>query len=475
MPVKFNMNPKKNPMPSQDPNVRNKNFLEVTLGYTEEMALDEAKRCLNCKNKPCVAGCPVNIHIPEFIQKVAEGDYEGAYQIISLSSSLPAVCGRVCPQETQCEGKCTRGIKGEPVGIGRLERFVADWHNAHCTTAPDKPQPNGHKVAIVGSGPAGLTCAGDLAKMGYDVTIFEALHLAGGVLVYGIPEFRLPKAIVQKEVDNLKALGVKVETNMVIGRVLTIEELKDEYGFEAVFIGSGAGLPRFMNIPGENLKGVFSANEFLTRSNLMKAYRDDSTTPIWHAKNVAVVGGGNVAMDAARTAKRLGAENVYIVYRRGMEELPARKEEVEHAEEEGIIFKTLCNPVEITAAPTDNPRDPEYGTAVGMKCIRMELGEPDASGRRRPVEIPGSEFEMDVDCIIMSLGTSPNPLLKKTTPGLDTKKWGEIIADENGLTSIEGVYAGGDAVTGAATVILAMGAGKTAAASIDKYIQSKNA
>ena len=475
MPVKFNMNPKKNPMPSQDPNVRNKNFLEVTLGYTEEMAVDEAKRCLNCKNKPCVSGCPVNIHIPEFIQKVAEGDYEGAYQIISLSSSLPAVCGRVCPQETQCEGKCTRGIKGEPVGIGRLERFVADWYNSHCTTAPEKPQPNGHKVAIVGSGPAGLTCAGDLAKMGYDVTIFEALHLAGGVLVYGIPEFRLPKAIVQKEVDNLKALGVKVETNMVIGRVLTIEELKDEYGFEAVFIGSGAGLPRFMNIPGENLKGVFSANEFLTRSNLMKAYRDDSTTPIWHAKNVAVVGGGNVAMDAARTAKRLGAENVYIVYRRGMEELPARKEEVEHAEEEGIIFKTLCNPVEITAAPTDNPRDPEYGTAVGMKCIRMELGEPDASGRRRPVPIPGSEFEMDVDCIIMSLGTSPNPLLKKTTPGLETKKWGEIIADENGLTSIEGVYAGGDAVTGAATVILAMGAGKTAAASIDKYIQSKNA
>ena len=472
MPVKFNMNPKKNPMPSQDPNVRNKNFLEVTLGYTEEMAVDEAKRCLNCKNKPCVSGCPVNIHIPEFIQKVAEGDYEGAYQIISLSSSLPAVCGRVCPQETQCEGKCTRGIKGEPVGIGRLERFVADWHNSHCTTTPEKPQPNGHKVAIVGSGPAGLTCAGDLAKMGYDVTIFEALHLAGGVLVYGIPEFRLPKAIVQKEVDNLKALGVKVETNMVIGRVLTIEELKDEYGFEAVFIGSGAGLPRFMNIPGENLKGVFSANEFLTRSNLMKAYRDDSTTPIWHAKNVAVVGGGNVAMDAARTAKRLGAENVYIVYRRGMEELPARKEEVEHAEEEGIIFKTLCNPVEITAAPTDNPRDPEYGTAVGMKCIRMELGEPDASGRRRPVPIPGSEFEMDVDCIIMSLGTSPNPLLKKTTPGLETKKWGEIIADENGLTSIEGVYAGGDAVTGAATVILAMGAGKTAAASIDKYIQS---
>ena len=475
MPVKFNMNPKKNPMPSQDPNVRNKNFKEVTLGYTEEMAIDEAKRCLNCKNKPCVAGCPVNIHIPEFISKVAEGDYEGAYQIISLSSSLPAVCGRVCPQESQCEGKCTRGIKGEPVGIGRLERFVADWHNSHSTAAPDMPEKNGHKVAVVGSGPAGLTCAGDLAKLGYDVTIFEALHLAGGVLVYGIPEFRLPKAIVQKEVDNLKALGVKVETNMVIGRVLTIDELKDEYGFEAVFIGSGAGLPRFMNIPGENLKGVFSANEFLTRSNLMKAYQPDSTTPIWQARNVAIVGGGNVAMDAARTAKRLGAENVYIVYRRGMEELPARKEEVEHAEEEGIIFKTLYNPVEIVAAPTQNPRDPEYGTVVGMKCIKMELGEPDASGRRRPVAVAGSEFEMEVDCVIMSLGTSPNPLLKKTTPGLETKKWGEIIADDNGLTSIEGVYAGGDAVTGAATVILAMGAGKTAAASIDKYIQGKNA
>ncbi len=475
MPAKFNMNPKKNPMPAQAPDVRNKNFKEVALGYTEEMAIDEAKRCLDCKNKPCVNGCPVNIHIPEFIGKVAAGDFEGAYEIISLSSSLPAVCGRVCPQETQCEGKCTRGIKGEPVAIGRLERFVADWHNANVTAAPKLPEKNGHKVAVIGSGPAGLTCAGDLAKMGYDVTVYEALHLAGGVLVYGIPEFRLPKAIVQKEIDNLKALGVKVETNMVIGRVLTIEELKTEYGYEAIFIGSGAGLPMFMNIPGENLKGVYSANEFLTRSNLMKAYLPDSTTPIQQSKNVAVVGGGNVAMDAARTAKRLGAENVYIVYRRGMEELPARREEVEHAEEEGIIFRTLCNPVEIVAANVSDPRDPRYGTAAGIKCVRMELGEPDASGRRRPIEIPDSEFEMEVDCVIMSLGTSPNPLLKKTTPGLETKRRGEIVADENGLTSIEGVYAGGDAVTGAATVILAMGAGKTAAAAMDRYIKDKNA
>ena len=454
-----NMRATKNPMPSQDPNVRNKNFKEVTLGYTEEMALDEAQRCLNCKNKPCVSGCPVNIHIPDFIHKVAEGDFEGAYQIISLSSSLPAVCGRVCPQESQCEGKCVRGIKGEPVGIGRLERFVADYHNAHAAGAVEKPASNGHKVAVIGSGPAGLTCAGDLAKLGYDVTIYEALHLAGGVLVYGIPEFRLPKSIVQKEVDNLKALGVKVETNMVIGRVLTIEELKDEYGYEAIFVGTGAGLPRFMNIPGENLKGVYSANEFLTRSNLMKAYLDDSTTPIQHAKNVAVVGGGNVAMDAARTAKRLGAENVYIVYRRGMEELPARKEEVEHAEEEGIIFKTLTNPVEIIPTDVTDPRDPNYGWVKGMKCVEMELGEPDASGRRRPIEKAGSEFELDMDCVIMALGTSPNPLLKATTPGLETQRRGEIVADENGLTSIEGVYAGGDAVTGAATVILAMGAG----------------
>ena len=470
-----NMRATKNPMPSQDPNVRNKNFKEVTLGYTEEMALDEAQRCLNCKNKPCVSGCPVNIHIPDFIHKVAEGDFEGAYQIISLSSSLPAVCGRVCPQESQCEGKCVRGIKGEPVGIGRLERFVADYHNAHAAGAVEKPASNGHKVAVIGSGPAGLTCAGDLAKLGYDVTIYEALHLAGGVLVYGIPEFRLPKSIVQKEVDNLKALGVKVETNMVIGRVLTIEELKDEYGYEAIFVGTGAGLPRFMNIPGENLKGVYSANEFLTRSNLMKAYLDDSTTPIQHAKNVAVVGGGNVAMDAARTAKRLGAENVYIVYRRGMEELPARKEEVEHAEEEGIIFKTLTNPVEIIPTDVTDPRDPNYGWVKGMKCVEMELGEPDASGRRRPIEKAGSEFEMDMDCVIMALGTSPNPLLKATTPGLETQRRGEIVADENGLTSIEGVYAGGDAVTGAATVILAMGAGKTAAAAMDAYIKGKNA
>ena len=470
-----NMRATKNPMPSQDPNVRNKNFKEVTLGYTEEMALDEAQRCLNCKNKPCVSGCPVNIHIPDFIHKVAEGDFEGAYQIISLSSSLPAVCGRVCPQESQCEGKCVRGIKGEPVGIGRLERFVADYHNAHAAGAVEKPASNGHKVAVIGSGPAGLTCAGDLAKLGYDVTIYEALHLAGGVLVYGIPEFRLPKSIVQKEVDNLKALGVKVETNMVIGRVLTIEELKDEYGYEAIFVGTGAGLPRFMNIPGENLKGVYSANEFLTRSNLMKAYLDDSTTPIQHAKNVAVVGGGNVAMDAARTAKRLGAETVYIVYRRGMEELPARKEEVEHAEEEGIIFKTLTNPVEIIPTDVTDPRDPNYGWVKGMKCVEMELGEPDASGRRRPIEKAGSEFELDMDCVIMALGTSPNPLLKATTPGLETQRRGEIVADENGLTSIEGVYAGGDAVTGAATVILAMGAGKTAAAAMDAYIKGKNA
>ena len=423
-----NMRMTKNPMPSQDPNVRNKNFKEVTLGYTEEMALDEAQRCLNCKNMPCVSGCPVNIHIPEFIKKVAEHDFEGAYQVIAQSSSLPAVCGRVCPQETQCEGKCVRGIKGEPVGIGRLERFVADWHNAHATVATITAPKNGHKVAVIGSGPAGLTCAGDLAKLGYDVTIYEALHLAGGVLVYGIPEFRLPKSIVQKEVDNLKALGVKVETNMVIGRILTIEELKDEYGYEAVFVGTGAGLPRFMNIPGENLKGVYSANEFLTRSNLMKAYRDDSTTPIQHAKNVAVVGGGNVAMDAARTAKRLGAENVYIIYRRGMAELPARKEEVEHAEEEGIIFHTLTNPVEILPTDVTDPRDPNYGWVAGIRCVKMELGEPDASGRRSPIVIEGSEFDIPMDCVIMSLGTSPNPLLKATTPGLETQKRGQILS-----------------------------------------------
>ena len=462
---KFNMDPKKHPMPSQEPLVRNKNFMEVALGYDEATAVDEAKRCLNCKNKPCVAGCPVAVDIPAFIALVAEGKFEEAYEVIARTSSLPAVCGRVCPQETQCEGKCTRGIKGEPVGIGRLERFVADWHMSHSTAAPVRPQPNGHKVAVVGSGPAGLTCAGDLAKLGYDVTVFEALHVAGGVLVYGIPEFRLPKAIVQKEVDGLKALGVKIETDSVIGRILTIDELKNEYGFEAIFLGTGAGLPRFMGIKGEGAKGVFSANEYLTRTNLMKAYMPDSETPILHAKKIAVVGGGNVAMDAARCAKRLGAETVYIVYRRSEAELPARREEVEHAKEEEIIFKLLTNPVEILTDADDN--------VVGLRCIRMELGEPDASGRRSPVEIAGSEFEMEVDCVIMALGTSPNPLLKQTTAGLETRRRGEIVADENGKTSLEGVYAGGDAVTGAATVILAMGAGKTAAKAIDEYIQSK--
>lgn len=462
---KFNMDPKKHPMPSQEPLVRNKNFMEVALGYDEATAVDEAKRCLNCKNKPCVAGCPVAVDIPAFIALVAEGKFEEAYEVIARTSSLPAVCGRVCPQETQCEGKCTRGIKGEPVGIGRLERFVADWHMSHSTAAPVRPQPNGHKVAVVGSGPAGLTCAGDLAKLGYDVTVFEALHVAGGVLVYGIPEFRLPKSIVQKEVDGLKALGVKIETDSVIGRILTIDELKNEYGFEAIFLGTGAGLPRFMGIKGEGAKGVFSANEYLTRTNLMKAYMPDSETPILHAKKIAVVGGGNVAMDAARCAKRLGAETVYIVYRRSEAELPARREEVEHAKEEEIIFKLLTNPVEILTDADDN--------VVGLRCVRMELGEPDASGRRSPVEIAGSEFEMEVDCVIMALGTSPNPLLKQTTAGLETRRRGEIVADENGKTSLEGVYAGGDAVTGAATVILAMGAGKTAAKAIDEYIQSK--
>lgn len=462
---KFNMDPKKHPMPSQEPLVRNKNFKEVALGYDEETAVDEAKRCLNCKNKPCVLGCPVAVDIPAFISLVAEGKFEEAYEVISRTSSLPAVCGRVCPQETQCEGKCTRGIKGAPVGIGRLERFVADWHMAHSSAAPVRPQSNGHKVAVVGSGPAGLTCAGDLARLGYDVTVFEALHVAGGVLVYGIPEFRLPKEIVRKEVDGLRALGVKIETDSVIGRVLTIDELKNEYGFEAVFLGTGAGLPRFMGIRGEGAKGVFSANEYLTRANLMKAYEPDSETPILHAKKIAVVGGGNVAMDAARCAKRLGAETVYIVYRRSEAELPARREEVEHAKEEEIVFKLLTNPVEILTDADDN--------VVGLRCIRMELGEPDASGRRRPVEVAGSEFDMEVDCVIMALGTSPNPLLKQTTAGLETQRRGEIVADENGRTSLEGVYAGGDAVTGAATVILAMGAGKTAAKAIDEYIRSK--
>lgn len=462
---KFNMDPKKHPMPSQEPLVRNKNFKEVALGYDEATAVDEAKRCLGCKNKPCVNGCPVAVDIPAFIALVAEGKFEEAYEVIARTSSLPAVCGRVCPQETQCEGKCTRGIKGEPVGIGRLERFVADWHMAHSAAAPVKPQPNGHKVTVVGSGPAGLTCAGDLAKLGYDVTVFEALHVAGGVLVYGIPEFRLPKEIVRKEVEGLKALGVKIETDSVIGRILTIDELKNEYGFEAVFLGTGAGLPRFMGIKGEGAKGVFSANEYLTRTNLMKAYEEGSETPILHAKKIAVVGGGNVAMDAARCAKRLGAETVYIVYRRSEAELPARREEVEHAKEEEIVFKLLTNPVEILTDADDN--------VVGLRCIRMELGEPDASGRRRPVEVAGSEFDMEVNCVIMALGTSPNPLLKQTTAGLETQRRGEIVADENGKTSLEGVYAGGDAVTGAATVILAMGAGKTAAKAIDEYIRSK--
>ena len=459
-----NMSLKKNEMPVQDPMVRNGNFLEVALGYTEEQAVNEAERCLNCKNKPCVGGCPVSIDIPAFITKIKEHDFEGAYQVISKSSALPAVCGRVCPQESQCESKCVRGIKGEPVAIGRLERFVADWHNAHATEKPVKPVSNGHKCAIIGAGPSGLTCAGDLARLGYEVTIFEALHLAGGVLVYGIPEFRLPKKIVQDEIENLKALGVKVETNVVVGRTIEVDELFG-MGFEAIFIGSGAGLPNFMNIPGENLKGVYSANEFLTRVNLMKAYRPDSDTPIKNSKNVAIVGGGNVAMDAARSAKRLGAENVYIVYRRGMSELPARKEEVEHAEEEGIIFKTLTSPVEILGD--------DHKFVTGMKCVEMELGEPDASGRRRPIVKPDSEFVLDVDCVIMSIGTSPNPLIRNTTKGLETNKHGCFIADENGLTSREGVYAGGDAVTGAATVILAMGAGKTAAKAMDEYIKSK--
>lgn len=459
-----NMSLVKNEMPVQDPNVRNKNFLEVALGYTEETAIDEAQRCLNCKHKPCISGCPVKIHIPEFIAKVAEGKFEEAYKIISLSSSLPAVCGRVCPQESQCEGKCVRGIKGEPVAIGRLERFVADYHNAHSTEKAEKPQSNGHKVAVIGAGPSGLTCAGDLAKLGYEVTIYEALHLAGGVLVYGIPEFRLPKAIVQKEIDGLKDLGVTVNTNVVIGKTIEIDELFDD-GFESVFIGSGAGLPRFMGIPGENLKGVYSANEFLTRVNLMKAYKEGSDTPIQMSKNVAVVGGGNVAMDAARCAKRLGAENVYIVYRRSEAEMPARLEEVEHAKEEGVIFKTLNNPFEIVGD--------EHKFVTGMKCVEMELGEPDESGRRSPKEKKGSDFLLDVDCVIMSIGTSPNPLIRNTTKGLETNRRGCFIADENGLTSREGVYAGGDAVTGAATVILAMGAGKTAAKAIDEYIQSK--
>ena len=471
--AKPNMSLTRNEMPTQDPKVRARNFDEVALGYSEETAIDEAMRCLNCKNMPCVDGCPVKIHIPEFIEKIKEGDFEGAYQIISKSSSLPAVCGRVCPQETQCESKCVRGIKGESVGIGRLERFVADWHNTFSKETAVAPSSNGHKVAIVGSGPSGLTCAGDLAKKGYEVTVYEALHTAGGVLVYGIPEFRLPKSIVAKEVETLKQLGVKVETNVVIGKTLTIDELFD-MGFEAVFVGSGAGLPNFMGIPGETLCGVYSANEFLTRSNLMKSYLECPETPVMKGGNVAVVGGGNVAMDAARTALRLGAENVYIVYRRSMDELPARREEVEHAEEEGIQFKLLCNPTEILGYTNpDDPRDPKNGFVKGMTCIKMELGEPDEKGRRRPVEIPGSEFTLDVDTVVMSIGTSPNPLIKSTTEGLEVNSRGGIIVNEDGLSSRQGVYAGGDAVTGAATVISAMGAGKVAANSIDEYLKNR--
>ena len=466
------VNPKKHEMPTQAPEVRAHNFSEVALGYTAEIAKEEALRCLNCKNRPCVNGCPVNINIPDFITKIKQDDYEGAYQVISLSSSLPAVCGRVCPQETQCESQCTLHVRAkmDPVGIGRLERFVADWHNAHATEKPVAPAANGHKVAVVGAGPSGLTCAGDLAKKGYKVTIYEALHTAGGVLVYGIPEFRLPKAIVAKEVESLKALGVDVETNVIIGKTLTIDELF-EMGFEAVFVGSGAGLPNFMNIPGEAYKGVYSANEFLTRSNLMKAYQDDPHTPIMKGGRVAVVGGGNVAMDAARTALRLGAEKVYIVYRRSMDELPARREEVEHAQEEGIDFRLLCNPTEILGYQNpDDPRDPKNGIVTGIKCVKMELGEPDASGRRRPVAIPDSDFTLDVDTVVMSIGTSPNPLIKSTTKGLEVNRHGGIIVNEDGLTSREHVWAGGDAVTGAATVISAMGAGKVAAKAIDEAL-----
>lgn len=456
-----NMDPKKTPMPVQDPNVRRSNFEEVAMGYSEEDAIYEAQRCLHCKHQPCVSGCPVNIHIPDFIEKVKDGDFEGAYQVISLTSSLPAVCGRVCPQENQCEKHCVRGIKHEAVGIGRLERFVADYHREHTQEKPVKPQSNGHKVAIVGAGPSGLTCAGDLAKKGYEVTIFEALHEAGGVLMYGIPEFRLPKDIVRKEIENLKALGVNIVTNFVVGRSDTIDALMEEDGFEAVFIGSGAGLPRFMNLEGENLKGVFSANEFLTRINLMKAYKEDSNTPIYHPKKCVVVGGGNVAMDAARCARRLGAE-VHIVYRRSMEELPARKEEVEHAQEEGIIFDLLNNPVKVIGD--------DQGWVSHVECIKMELGEPDASGRRRPIPVEGSEFQIEADCMIMAIGTSPNPLIRSTTPGLEVNRRGCLVVDENEMTTKDGVYAGGDAVTGAATVISAMGAGKKAASSIDEYL-----
>ena len=462
--------PKRNAMPTQDPKERAHNFSEVALGYTEALAIAEANRCLQCKNQPCVSGCPVNIAIPDFIRALREGNLAESYQIIAKSSSLPAICGRVCPQESQCEAKCTLGIKFEPVAIGRLERFVADYHRAHREEIP-LPEKNGIKVAVVGSGPSGLACAAELAKRGYSVSIYEALHLAGGVLSYGIPEFRLPKSIVADEIEQLTKLGVDIETNVVIGKTLTIAELQAA-GFKAIYIASGAGLPNFMNIPGEGANGVYSANEFLTRSNLMKAYKDGSATPIMHGQRVAVVGGGNVAMDAARTALRLGAEEVSIVYRRSMQELPARKEEVEHAEEEGIVFRLLTNPVEVLSySNPDDPRDPKNGFVSGLRCLKMELGEPDEKGRRRPVAIPGSEFDLPVDVVIMAIGTSPNPLIKKTTEGLETDRHGCILADENGLTSLPLIYAGGDAVTGAATVISAMGSGKKAAIAIDEALK----
>ena len=460
-----NMNPKKTPMPEQEPNIRNRNFEEVTLGYTEEMAKDEATRCLHCKNQPCESGCPVGVHIPDISREISDGDMEGAYKTIKLTNSLPAVCGRVCPQESQCESKCVRGIKGEPVGIGRLERFAADWHMKNGKDEEFSVAPNGHKVAVVGAGPAGLTCAGDLAALGYSVTVFEALHTAGGVLMYGIPQFRLPKEIVQKEIDSLRRKGVQIDTDMVIGKVLSVDELFED-GFEAIFVGTGAGLPSFMNIPGEGLVGVYSANEFLTRVNLMKAYKPEYDTPIIKPKNVAVVGGGNVAMDAARTSLRLSAESVHIVYRRAEEQMPARKEEIHHAKEEGIIFDLLCNPVAI--------HGDESGRVRAIECVRMELGEPDASGRRKPVAVEGSNFEIGVDCVVMAIGNSPNPLIRTTTEGLDANSHGCIIVNEETMaTTREGVYAAGDAVSGAATVILAMGGGKDAARSIDEYIKAK--